>query len=112
MWSFSIELIPYSFQISFAQTFLSIFAMGSNGKGSHDERCGVTLQIQLLDRRRNIIPVKTNLDLTVEEFKRVLADRTGIPSNEQGLAYNGGILKNPDALRSYGLFLFSFHYRT
>ncbi|KAF3324881.1 Ubiquitin domain-containing protein DSK2b [Carex littledalei] len=76
-------------------------AMGSDGEGSHDERSAVTLQIQLMDR--STISVQTELDLTVEEFKLVLADLTGVPSDEQWLVYMGRILRNPETLRSYEL---------
>ncbi|KAF3321437.1 Ubiquitin domain-containing protein DSK2b [Carex littledalei] len=77
--------------------------MGSNGEGSHDERCQVTLVIQLMHQRERKIPLETNLGLTVEQFKQAVANQTKIPPNEQHLVYMGSILKNPDTLRSYEL---------
>ncbi|KAF3324879.1 Ubiquitin domain-containing protein DSK2b [Carex littledalei] len=81
--------------------------MGSSGEGSHHESSPVTLQIQLMDRSK--ISVQTNIDQTVEEFKLVLADLTCVPSDEQWLVHTGRILRNPQTLRSYGLFLFWLH---
>ncbi|KAF3324880.1 Ubiquitin domain-containing protein DSK2b [Carex littledalei] len=65
--------------------------MGSDGESTDDEPT-VSLQIQLPDRSQ--ISVATELDITVEEFKLVLANLTGIPSDEQRLIYNGTSLRN------------------
>lgn len=79
-------------------------AMSSNG-----DRSQVTLQVQLAANRSKKA-IETELDLTVDKFKLLLADLTGIPSHQQCLVYKGHTLENPQTLRSYGLFLFSSRY--
>lgn len=76
--------------------------------GSEGVRSLITLQIQLASNRIKF-PFQTELDPTVEEFKLLLSDLTGIPPDQQQLVYKGHNLKNPQTLRSYGLFLFSFN---
>ena len=76
--------------------------------GSEGVRSLITLQIQLASNRIKF-PFQTELDPTVEEFKLLLSDLTRIPPDRQQLVYKGHNLKNPQTLRSYGLFLFSFN---
>lgn len=85
-----------------------MFAMGSNGEGSHDESCPVILTIQLMHQNESKVPIQTNLDQTVKDFKEKVTNLTRIPSKEQHLLYMGRILKDPHTLRSYGLFLLFF----
>ncbi|XP_042066341.1 ubiquitin domain-containing protein DSK2b-like [Salvia splendens] len=47
--------------------------------------------------------VKTTLELTVAEFKGVLAHNCDVPAEQQRLIYKGRILKDDQTLASYGL---------
>jgi ubiquilin len=68
---------------------------------SDGDRSQVTLEVELAANRRKK-SIQTELDQTVEKFKLVLADLTGISPDKQCLVYKGRTLRNPQTLRSYG----------
>ncbi|CAH1413722.1 unnamed protein product [Lactuca virosa] len=71
---------------------------GSDGGGAVT---AVTINVSCTDGTK--FTVQVSLDSSVQSFKSLLAKTCDIPAEEQRLIYKGGILKDDQTLKSYGL---------
>ncbi|KAL6959836.1 hypothetical protein U1Q18_039987 [Sarracenia purpurea var. burkii] len=82
--------------------------MGGDGGGAAEERLnnaagggGVTVHIRCSNGSK--FSVQIDLESTVGSFKSILSQNCDIPPEQQRLIYKGRILKDDQALESYGL---------
>lgn len=73
---------------------------GSDGGGAVT---AVTINVSCTDGTK--FTVQVSLDSSVQSFKSLLAKTCDIPAEEQRLIYKGGILKDDQTLKSYGILL-------
>ncbi|GMP32146.1 hypothetical protein CsSME_00006038 [Camellia sinensis var. sinensis] len=84
-------------------------AAGGGGVGGGGGGADVTVHIRCSNGSK--FSVQISLDSTVGSFKSVVAQNCDIPAEQQRLIYKGRILKDDQALESYGNSIDSHHTR-